>query len=268
MGAVGELLSKSGRIRRRRWTLLTRRLKRPRRWPGLQPLPRDEFPVYPVIWHPERTRRTKETDPDGRIIGVEYQFDYEPSRPQFQEEIGPNDVVWIPLYEGKITPPPSVDEPLPEIEKNLRAIEEIGPKCRAVLVGNANSEIRYQGPRPEEYKKALLFIEKHAPLVRSHARPAFAPIFQLLMHDCYEEGGKMRDLLNENDALIISWAGCKWLFEKDYPKFPEADPFPKFQEYLRSMPCWTGVGLQRGLDKGSDRVLKSMGYDAGFMGYF
>lgn len=252
-----------------RWLIKTRRLRAPFSMPDLPPLPSGTFPVYPMIWHPVRTRRTRDTDPEGRVIGCEYSYDYQPSEPEFQAELGPNDVVWIPLYEGTISHPATTeDKPRWEYERNLDAISQIAPKVRAITVGNANSEIHYEVEPEREYQLALDFIERHASLIRPYGRPAFGPIFEILLWDCYQGGGQMRDLLNSFDALVLSFAGCTWLFERKYPKIPEAAPFPTMSAYLRTLNAWSGVGLQRGLDAGSDRVLSEMGYSAGFMGSF
>lgn len=254
---------------RHKWIVKTRRLRAPRQRPVLPPLPEGDFPVYPLLWHPCRTHRSLETDPDGRVIGIEYCYDYQPSEPQFQEMVGPNDVVWIPLYKGTLEMAPSgEDVPRMEFEQNLQAIEDLAPKVRAILVGNANAEIHYEVPRDQAWERAIEFIEKHSALIRPYGRPAFAPVFEILMHDCYMGGGKLRDLINANDALVLSFNGCGWLFEKKYPKIPELHPYPQLVEYLKTMPVWSGVGLQRGLDAGSDRVLKMMGISAGFMGTF
>lgn len=253
---------------RHKWFILTRKFRTGPQAADLAPLPEGSFPVYPMIWHPGRTRRTAETDPNGRVVGVEYSYDYQPSDPAFQSELGPNDVVWVPLYRGSLHWPVTKDEPRDEHKKNLEAIAQLGPKVRAILVGNANAEIHYDIPRAEEYERAVRFIEKHAAIIRPHGRPAFAPIFELLLLDCYQHGGRMRDILNRNDALVLSFAGCSWLFEKKHPRIPEASPFPQLKEYLSSLHAWSGVGLQRGLDAGSDKVLAEMGYKAGFMGSF
>jgi hypothetical protein len=249
---------------------------RMRRWwrsvtprPTLSPLLKEAFPVYPLIWHPCRTRRTRETDPEGRVIGVEYTFDYQPSEPDFQAELGKNDVVWIPLYTGTIDVPATTEDcPRREYEANIETIKILGPAVRALLVGNANAEICYKVSREEEWEKTIAFVEKHGAIIRPFGRPAFAPIFELLMHDCYLGSGRLRDVLLAQEALVLSFAGCWWLFENKKPKIPENYPYPELSAYLKTLPIWSGVGLQKGLDAGSDRVLSSVGYSAGFMGYF
>lgn len=254
---------------RHKWLVRTRKLRAPIDIQQLTKPDRSEFPVYPLLWHPCRTRRTTETDPHGRLVGVEYQFDYQPSEPEFQAELGPNDVVWIPLYKGTINDPPTgQDEPREESDRNLDAAAEIGPRVRALLIGNANGEINYRTSREEEWRRAIEFIGHHSDLLGGRARLAFAPIFELLLHDCYIGGGKLRDAISRHNSLLVAFNGCGWLFENPHPKIPEPVPFPQLAEYIGSMEAWSGVGLQRGLDRGSDRLLKSMGFSAGIMGYF
>lgn len=249
------------------------RLFRRRRW-GVPPAktkqtPPEGWPVYPLLWHPVRTRMGVDQAPEGRVIGVEYSFDYQPSEAEFQEALGPNDVVWVPLYRGTISPPPTHrDERRKEYAANLRAIEEIAPRVAAVLVGNANAEIHYEVGMQEEFGRVIRFVEDHGARIRPHGRPAFAPIFEILVHDCYHAGGKLRDILNDMDALVLSYAGCQWLFERPHPKIPEERPFPTLAAYIGTLTAWSGVGLQRGLDHGTGEVLKTAGYQAGFMGYY
>jgi len=213
---------------------------------------------------------TKEFSPQGRVIGVEYEYDYQPSDPAFQEELGPNDVVWIPLYKGTLHHPPRrTDRPRKEAETNWQAIRALAPRVQGILVGCTNAEIHYKGllrTHREEYALCIRFVQEHGERIRPFGRPVFAPIFEMLIFDCYRGGGKLRDLLNSFDALVLSFAGCYWLFENPRPKIPEASPYPRLAEYLRTLNAWSGVGLQKGLDAGSGEVLHKMGYRAGFMG--
>jgi hypothetical protein len=200
---------------------------------------------------------------------VEYSFDYQPSEEPFQEALGQNDVVWIPLYLGTINDPAvRKDEKRQENAANWKAISAIAPKVRAVLVGNANAEIHYELEPKEEFERCLTFVEQHGDRIRPFGRPAFAPIMENLVYDAFHGGGKLRELLLSMDALVLSYAGSEWFFEKERPRIPEPRPFPTMRAYLSELEAWTGVGLQRGLDNGSGRVLKDAGYSAGFMGYF
>lgn len=228
------------------------------------------FPVYPLLWHPVRTRLDALRTPAGRVVGVEYTYDYQPSEEAFQRALGYNDVVWIPVYKGTLyNPSQTTEDRLPEYDKNERAISEIAPKVRAILIGNANAEIRYNAQTPEEeYEKCLEFVEMHCKFVRQYGRPAFAPIFEILVHDCYKGGGRLRDLFQRYDALLMSFAGCSWLFEQERPWIPEERPFPQLAEYLGSVESWSGVGKLQGLAKGSGEVLKASGYSAGFAGWY
>jgi len=230
------------------------------------------LPVYPLLWHPVRTRIDQSRAPDGRIVGVEYTYDYQPSEPDFQAALGPNDVVWVPLFDG------TVDDPAQdstrrreEYEKNVRAISEIAPRVRAVLTGNANAEILFRGcPIEERHQKCLTFIQSHAAFLAHHGRPAFSPVFELFVFDCYRAGGELRDLINASNALVLSFAGCSWLVEHEgpHPYIPEDPPYPRLAEYLASMEAWSGVGTLRGLANGSADVLKASGYSAGFAGWY
>ncbi|MCX6360412.1 MAG: hypothetical protein NT029_11410 [Armatimonadetes bacterium] len=227
------------------------------------------FPVYPVVWHPVRTRMTVDRSPAGRLIGVEYTWDYQPSEAEFQAELGSNDVVWLPLYQGTIDQTPRRrDAPRAERAANLRALADLGPRVRAVLVGNANGEICYDCNLRANHRRCLEFVRRHGPLVAPHARPAFAPVFDILVEDCYRRGGELRDEMNRLGALVIAFAGSQWLFEKADPWIPEPPPRPRLADYLASMEAWSGVGLLRGLEAGSGAALQAMGFRAGIMGYF
>lgn len=228
------------------------------------------FPVYPLLWHPVRTRLDVHRAPAGRVVGVEYTYDYQPSEAGFQEALGYNDVVWVPIYKGTLyKPSQTAEDRLPEYEQNVQAIIDIARKVRAVLVGNANAEIRYNAQTPdEEYEKCLDFVEMHGKFIRPYGRPAFAPIFEILIHDCYRGGGRLRNLIERYDALLLSFAGCSWLFEQENPWIPEERPFSQLAEYLGSMEAWSGVGKLAGLAKGSGEVLKASGYSAGFAGWY
>lgn len=201
---------------------------------------------------------------------MEYTYDYQPSWPDFQQALGYQDVVWIPLYKGTVhKPSQTTEDRLPEYDLNEQAIVDIARKVRAILIGNANAEIRYSAKTPEEeYEKCLEFVAMHSKFVRQYGRPAFAPIFEILVHDCYKGGGRLRDLMVQHNSLLLSFAGCSWLFEQEKPWIPEERPFPQLIEYLKSMECWTGVGKFQGLAKGSGEVLKASGYSAGFVGWF
>lgn len=213
---------------------------------------------------------TADLSPEGRVIGIEYGYDYQPSQPDFQQELGPNDVVWIPLYNGTIDHPPRrFDRKRWEYETNWEALRVIAPQVRGILVGCANAEIHYKDlllSRKQEYGLCLKFVREHGERIRPYGRPVFAPIFELLLFDCYYGGGQLQELLHRFDALVLSFAGCFWLFENPSPNIPEAPPYPRLADYLHSLNAWSGVGLQKGLDAGSGEVLHRMGYKAGFMG--
>jgi len=235
----------------------------------LPPPPSEQFPVYPLLWHPIRTRTTPDRAPNGRVIGVEYNYDYQPSEPEFQCELAPNDVVWIPLYAGTIDQAPKRrDVPRGEYDANLNAIAQIAPRVRAVLVGNANAEICYDANLRTNHRLCVDFVAKHGALIRPYGRPAFAPVFDILVYDCYEGDGRLRNLLIELDAIVLCYAGCWWLFENPKPWIPEPPPRGMLAEYLGSMTAWSAVGLRKGLEAGSGQALHGMGFRAGFMGYF
>ena len=230
------------------------------------------IPVHPLLWHPVRTRIDKDRAPSGRLVGVEYTYDYQPSETEFQDALGTNDVVWVPLFDGTIAnPAQDSSRKLNEYERNVRAISEIAPRIHAILVGNANAEILFKGrPKEECHRLAITFIQTHAAFMAFHGRPAFAPVFDLLVYDCYQGGGELRDLINSTKALLISFAGASWLFDPvdTHPLIPEERPYPQLIQYLASMECWSGVGTLRGLEKGSGAVLKSSGYLTGFAGWY
>lgn len=231
-----------------------------------------KLPVYPLLWHPVRSRIDARRAPDGRVVGVEYTYDYQPSEPAFQQALGPKDIVWVPLFNGTVdNPAESLERRLAEYQPNLQAIAEIGPRVKAILCGNANAEIRFANSSPsQEHAKSLTFIETHASFLAFHARPAFAPVFEILVHDCYVAGGILRDLLNHHQSILLSFAGCSWLFEHqgDHPRIPEPRPYPTLQKYLASLNAMTGVGRLRGLRAGSAITLAEMGYSAGFAGWY
>jgi hypothetical protein len=230
------------------------------------------IPVHPLLWHPVRTRIDADRAPTGRVIGVEYTYDYQPSDPAFQKALGPRDVVWIPLFDGTIpNPAQEFKRRLPEYDANVRAIAEIAPRVNAVLCGNANAEIRFAGcTRQEEHAKCMTFIETHSKFISEFGRPCFAPVFEILVHDCYAAEGVLRDLLVEHQALTLSFAGCSWLFEQEgnHPRIPEPKPYPTLQAYLQSLDAWSGVGKMQGLRAGSAATLREMGFAAGFVGWF
>lgn len=230
------------------------------------------LPVHPLLWHPVRTRIDAERAPHSRLVGVEYTYDYQPSNTEFQQSLGKNDVVWVPLFDGTIHQPAhDFNQRRAEYDVNVKAIAEIAPKVQAVICGNANAEIRFADcTRAEEHERCLTFIESHCQFISMHGRPAFAPIFEILVQDCFEGNGALRDLLLQNNALLISFAGSSWLYEQqgDHPRIPEPWPYPTLQKYIASLEAWSGVSTLRGLRAGSGEVIKSMGYSAGFAGWF
>lgn len=230
------------------------------------------LPVRPLVWHPVRTRIDAARAPGGRFVGVEYTYDYQPSDAEFQESLGANDVVWVPLFDGTIhDPAEEFSRRRGEYEANVRAAAEIGPRVRALLVGNANAEILFStGSAAERLEKCLTFVDKIGGFVAHHGRPAFAPVFEILLYDCYRGGGRLRDLLNEQKAMVLSFAGASWLFEEagDHPRMPERRPYPELTDYLGTLDAWSGVGRLEGLRHGSGEVLKSMGYAGGFAGWY
>jgi len=227
------------------------------------------FPIHPLVWHPIRTRMTADRAPGGRVIGVEYTWDYQPSEPEFQAELGKSDVVWVPLYTGTIdSTPRSGNRPRHEYETNLKAIAAIGPRVHAILTGNANAEICWDCNLRTNHARCVEFVRRHGAMVRPHARPAFAPVFDILVYDACRAGGALQKALNDLDALVIAYAASKWLFEALEPWIPEARPWPTLTAYLAAMEVWGGVGMLRGLRAGSGEALQSMGVRAGIMGYF
>ncbi len=230
------------------------------------------IPVYPLLWHPVRTRIDADRAPAGRMVGVEYTYDYQPSEPEFQQALGQNDIVWIPLFDGTINhPAQDFNQRRAEYEDNVRAIAAIGPSVKAVLCGNANAEIRFANcSAAEEHRRCLTLVESLCKFLTHHGKPAFAPIFEILIYDCYHGDGELRDLLNQHQAQLISFAGCSWLVEQegDHPRIPEPKPYPTLQKYIASLSAMTGVGKMRGLKSGSAQTLKAMGFTAGFAGWY
>lgn len=230
------------------------------------------LPVYPLLWHPVRTRIDSTRAPAGRLVGVEYTYDYQPSEVEFQDALGPNDIVWIPLFSGTIHhPAEDFSQRVPEFDQNVRAVSEIAPRVKGVLVGNANAEIRFNGiSMADIHSRCLTFVEKAGGFVRCHGRPVIAPVFEILVYDCYRGNCSLQKLILELDALVLSYAGCSWLFveQGDHPRIPEARPYPELQEYFKRIEAWSGVGKMEGLRAGSASVLQSMAFSAGFVGWF
>lgn len=257
------------------------------------------LPVY-LMTPPDGGGTTADFEP-GRIFNYGY-YDKTTGRidRSVLEQLGPQDVFYVPLFRGEMIPEGVIAsmgtdaERLPMFEENLSIIAEVGPRVRAIIVGNAGSELTFK----DAWVKGLLakrsqiidlmcdFVERMAGLLADRgARPALCPVDWDVAIDCYFGEGKYRDLANSLGAVQICCCGFQ-LFglgsRIGYPIVPhpsdqyywktcpirEQDPWPRLTDYLRGTDMWSGVEFRQGLVKGNDIRLAEHGFTGGMVGVY
>ncbi len=202
---------------------------------------------------------------------------------EFLAALGPEDVVWVPLYACCVDR--VVDWPAPKLadyDEHLALIREIAPHVGAVMVGNMGPEMCWW---LKSVTDPLLgfragmgaeFIRHHNDLIReAGGRPAYGTVDWDLICDCFE-GGTLQAAIREADALQVCFcgftmvAGChvdrnQYLFRKQLTYIHRKGE-PRLRDYLRATEVWSGVNFKDGLHKENDKHLAEFGFTAGICG--
>jgi hypothetical protein len=257
------------------------------------------FPIY-VAWSYHLTAFPSDYTP-GRMVNPR---DYRDTMTGaidsvIMEHVGPNDIVFVPLFLGdegdEVYSAPDDSCKIPAYDENMRLVEELAPKVKAVMVGNAGPELSFKErwikrandeeelpPRKWMSEQMCEFMRSTAGIIlNSGGTPCYGPVDWDVAIDCYYGDAIYRDLSNEIGALQYCACGYQ-LFglqrRNGYPKVPdesdvffwpccpveEDTPWPFLSRYLRGYDhIITGVGHLPGLIDGNDIVLAEHGFDAG-----
>jgi len=178
----------------------------------------------------------------GRII-MPVEPDHDPVFEEWEwvaDAVGPNDIVWVPLYYGSLAgPTPSVwpQRKLPDYGKFVALIQEIAPRVKGILLGNNGCELMFQKIRPVEEDEdgqpitmgspimvvdylghkaeidlphsihlACEFVAETAPLVlQAGGRPFYGTMDWMIIYDCYNPllPGRLRQIVNAVNGVHI-----------------------------------------------------------------
>lgn len=211
--------------------------------------------------------------------------------PDLPDLLGPNDVVYVSLYQGTCERAgEGTRQRAAHFDYNVTQMARFAPKVKAILVGNAGSELSFKhawwrdprrGPQYAS-EKAAEFVRQTAAIIRDvGGRPAYGTMDWDLGLDCYQGGRLIREAIIAAGAL--QWCVCGWKLltgEMNAGYYHQATPpegprpenrftdedMPILRQYLRGTETIGGVGHWQGLRNGNDaRVLKA-GFSAGSLG--
>lgn len=248
------------------------------------------LPVYRATGQPvDRTDVSPDYKPGRLLLGLHRasQHDDEkmrggPIRAELLDRLGPNDVVWIPLFHGSSTHVgKGFDQREPWYEENLAVLRQIAPEVKAVLIGNAGPElcgkhIWWQDKtrsRRVSSQHMTEFAKRAGGLVReAEGRPAFGTMDADLLCDAYHCDGLLRETMMDLNAIQIVFCGHKivldnmpdWYQEQFSVGWPAVRQ-PMLRHYLNGLQVWGGVGGLAGLKKGTERLMKRAGFTAGVL---
>jgi len=200
--------------------------------------------------------------------------------------LGPQDVVWIPLYACHVHRVSDWPAPkLADYDRHIDLIKELAPRVGAILVGNMGPEMCWWAKSVTEPLLGLRarmgaeFIRHHNDLITGFGgRPAYGSVDWDLLCDCYEER-LLQAAIKEANALQVCFCGftmvreCKvdrtqYLFQRQLSWLGRHDDFPpgRLMEYLNETEVWSGVNLVPGLQAENDTHLAAYGFAAGICG--
>ena len=244
--------------------------------------------------------------------------DYEPGRvvdsghrepvtcridPTLEERLGPNDIVFVPLYLGQDTGPNhNVCSPCdntsfkaPAYDENMEFIRRVAPHVKAILVGNGGAELSFKHlwlrepfkPRMMMIDEMIRFVDETSGFIReAGGTPCYGPVDWDVAVDCYYGDGRYRDHCNSVGALQVVYCGFQ-LFSLGLDRLPtyagvphesdsyfwrtcphrEDPPWPVLSEYLAGYDhIMSGVEFLTGLRRGNDIVLAEHGFGYGLCG--
>ncbi len=240
-------------------------------------------PVYKWCdWYPGENYEYWPADKDwlpGRLI-MPCEPDHEPTIEEWDwvsDAVGPNDIVWIPLYYGSLNgPTPSVwpQQRLPDYGKFVSLIEELAPRVKGILFGNNGCELCFRVGRPAKKEDgtetwvvdlpqvihmACTFVEETASLVlQAGGRPFYGTMDWMILYDCYNSflPGRLRQIVNAVNGVNICLCAATLLLDGNYDRSNpllahgqeqiirahEGDGEPKrLQEYLNGGTFWGDV---------------------------
>jgi len=251
-------------------------------WQAARPYLQEDWPlpVYLQICYPLATVAPRNYRP-GRIFspGLREHMLFSDA---FVDTLGPQDIVYIPLYEGwSEEAGEGTSGPLPEYEQNLAWLNQIAPRVRGILVGNAGPELSFKhvywggAGKLAIAERMIQFVEETAPLVLdAGGTPVYAPMDWDLVMDEACARSLFQEFMLKSEFLQIVFSALS-LFTGDpasiprrYPPLPERPPYPRMTEYFQRGRYWGGVGFLEGLLAGNAQVLKDHGCEAAVMGVF
>jgi len=177
----------------------------------------------------------------GRII-MPCEPDHDPTIEEWDwvaDAVGPNDIVWIPLYHGSLNgPTPSTwpQQKLPDYGKFVALIEELAPRVKGILLGNngcelcfrvarrgedENGEVQWSMDLPMSIHLACAFVEETAPLVlRAGGRPFYGTMDWMIIYDCYNPllSGRLRQIVNAVNGVHICLCAATLLPDGNYDR--------------------------------------------------
>lgn len=230
------------------------------------------FPIYKVVSSPQ-SALTRHYRP-GRVVlftNVQAWIDDDPQG--LLDSLGPNDVVYIPIYRGVGVGDwhlnaRSVHEKLPQFKRNIEVAAKAAKRVFRIIVGNAGCETwRRDGKsRQQNATWSNEFIRDSCDEMRSFGiEPMY--VYSDLLSDCYHTDWCVRDTLIQ--LGLINWSAMAYdFFERpqQYGIDCEVPPWPYLRNYLKDVQCWAGLNYEQGLIEGTDEFMKFIGYKAGVMG--
>lgn len=150
-----------------------------------------------------------------------------PMPPESVANLGPQDIVFVPLWDGQDpTRAMTVEErlPAPIYDANLEALYEIAPRVKAVIMGNCGPEMCFcdivtgnqhatisgrDAAQVERLRRRHIdFIDHAAALVKdAGGLLALAPVPAEFMFDMYMLKGELRELMLSFGAAFVQFLG-------------------------------------------------------------
>ena len=212
------------------------------------------------------------------------------------DAVGPNDIVWIPLYYGSLNgPTPSTwpQQKLPDYGKFVAMIEEIAPRVKGILLGNNGCELCFRVARlseetdteaagrlivdlPHSIHLACAFVEETAPLVlQAGGRPFYGTMDWMIIYDCYNTflPGRLRQIVNAVNGVNICLCAATLILDGNYNRANpllargqeqairarEGDDPKQLRAYLNGGTFWGDVEGPENIDSNGMR-LKELGF--------
>jgi len=244
--------------------------------------------VLPVEYEPGRNVLFGYMDPETRKVDR-----------SIEEKLGPNDIVYVPLYIGenpeRVSACDGTHQKLDCYDHNMEFLVSIAPRVKAILVGNAGPELSFKHlcmnptgcTRMHMMDEMCRFVDETSTFIRAAGgRPAYGPVDWDLCIDAYFCDGRYRNHCRGKGIIQIVYCGFQ-LFAlgkdrlPDYPMVPhysdklfwpmcprqEGPPWPQLTEYIRGYDeIVSGLEFITGFQRGNDIVLAKHGFKAGLCG--